>query len=168
MTNVSIYLVVGSPAECIDYYQIEYKLNTSAGYTLAENQYTLPLYLYNLEDDANYDVRITPFCCNGQYGTPLIFVVSTTSLVAPTNFTATAGDTEVILDWDDMADADNYIVEMGQVSDYSDAVQIYSGSVSGHTETGLINGEEYFFRVKQQRTGFPDSDWSTDSAIPTL
>lgn len=168
MTNVSINLVVGSPAECIDYYQIEYKLTTSAGYTLAENQYTLPLYLYNLEDNASYDVRITPFCCNGQYGTPLIFVVSTTGLTAPTNFTATAGDTQVILDWDDMADADNYIVEMGQVSDYSDAVEIYSGAVSTHTETGIINGEVYYFRIKQQRTGYPDSDWSTDSATPTL
>lgn len=163
MINVPIYLVVGSPAECIDYYQIEYKLTTSAGYTLAENQYTLPLYLYNLEDNATYDVRITPFCCNGQYGSPLVFVVSTTELTAPANFNLVQDGADVDGTWDAVSGATNYIAERASDSTFeTDLSEVYSGSSNSFTDLAPPS-QLWYYRVKAQMTSSPDSAWSTDS-----
>lgn len=169
MTNVPIYLVVGSPAECIDYYQVEYKLTTAAGYTLGENQTDIPITLYQLEDNADYDVKITPFCCNGQYGTPLIFVVSTTASDVPTTFTATPGDGEITLTWDNMPDADNYVIDRALDASFGTGlVEVYNGAHGVVVDSGLANGTQYFYRIKSQASGDPDSGYAYDDATPAL
>ena len=160
--------MVGSPAECIDYYQVEYKLTSAAGYTLGENQTDIPITLYQLEDNADYDVKITPFCCNGQYGTPLVFVVSTTALDIPTNFAATAGDMQVVLSWDNMPDATNYIIDRALDAAFTSSVtEIYSGGhVASVPDTGLDNGTPYYYRIKSQASGYPNSGYAYDNATP--
>lgn len=166
MVNISIE-ITDDGTECTDYYMMEYKLPSDAFYTEAPRQYASPVEIANLQSDTLYNIKVTRFCCNGQFSTPLTFDRTTTVLTAPTGFTATPGNTEVVLNWDDMAGADNYVLEMATLSDFTGATVIDEGTVSGYTKTGLSNGTQYYFRVKQQQTGFPDSDWSTDSATPT-
>ena len=165
MITARIYL---SDSDCVAYYAVSYKLQSEAGYIELPNQFTSPIVVSNLTDDTNYDIRIIKHCCDGSVSHPLDVPFLATILTPPTTFEATAGDSQVACNWDDMADADNYIVEMDTNSDYSTATEIYSGAVSGHTETELSNGILYYFRVKQQRDGYPDSEWSTASATPTL
>lgn len=165
MVNISI-VITDDGTECTDYYMMEYKLPSDAFYTEAPRQFESPVVFSNLQSDTLYNFKITRFCCNGQYSTPLTFNRTTEALDAPTGFTATPGDTEVILNWDDMAGADNYVLEMDTLADFSTATVIDEGTVSGYTKTGLVNGTPYYFRVKQQQTGFPDSEWSDDSATP--
>lgn len=164
MITARIYL---TDTDCVAYYDVYYKLQSESGYIQLPFQYTSPIVVPNLGDDNSYDIRIIKHCCDGSVSQPLDVPYLATILTPPTNFTATPGDTQVVLDWDDMADADNYILEMA-TAEAGPYTEIYSGAVSTHTETELVNGTQYYFRVKQQRTGYPDSDWSTDSATPTL
>ena len=92
--------------------------------------------------------------------------VALPTLATPENFVATPGDTEVVMDWDDVADADEYVLEMDTNSSFTGATEIYRGAVSAHTETGLVNGTDYFFRVKAIATGKNDSEWAFATATP--
>lgn len=166
MITANIYLENGS--DCVAFYDVYYKLQSESSYIQLPNQYTSPIVVPNLGDDNSYDIRVIKHCCDGSVSQPLDIPFLATILTPPTTFEATAGDSQVACNWDDMADADNYILEMDTNSDFSTATEIYSGTTSNHTETELDNGTTYYFRVKQQRTGYPDSDWSTDSATPTL
>lgn len=170
MTNVPIYLVVGSPAECVSFYMVEYKLSSDAGYTSGGNQTTLPLMLYNLLEDAIYNVRVTPMCCNQQYGDPLIFNVSTTGLDTPTGFIANPGDMVNVLEWDDMADATNYIIERALDAGFTSGLtEVYNGiHVAAVNDDGLTNGVQYFYRIKSQASGYPDSAYAYDDGTPVV
>lgn len=88
------------------------------------------------------------------------------TLATPTAFTASNGDTESVTNWSDVANATNYILQMANNSSFTGATQIYSGSVSGYTKTGLTNGTQYWFRVKAQADGYNDSEWAVQTATP--
>ena len=78
-----------------------------------------------------------------------------TALAAPTSLVATAGDTEVTLNWADNTETDlaGYNVYRSEVSGgpYTKAATV---TVSGYTDTGLTNGTTYYYAV----TAFDDSD----------
>lgn len=167
MVNVPIYLVVSSPAECVGYYLVEYKMESETGYTSAGNQTELPIMLYNLQEDTIYNVRITAFCCNGQFSTTLEFNVSTSALEAPANFNVVQDGSDVDGTWDAVAGADNYIGERAEDSGFTvNLIEVYSGAINSFTDLSVAAGT-WYYRVKAQMSGAPDSDWSTDSVIVT-
>lgn len=153
---------------CTTSYYIEYKKTVDSNYMVLGTQYASPLVIDNLDDDTSYDFRITRTCCNGVIATPTITTITTTKTDTPTSFEGTAGDTQVSLTWDAVSGANKYIVEMGEQSDYSDAVVIYEGATNSYVKTGLSNGTLYYFRVRAVDDGYLASDWAIDSATPTL
>ena len=76
---------------------------------------------------------------------------------APQNLTATAGDGKVVLTWDEVEGATEYIVKGGSDS------TIYAKGITTNTATvtGLTNGKEYIFRV----FAYADGKWSAAAAV---
>jgi len=82
------------------------------------------------------------------------------TLTAPT-LTLTEGDTELIVNWSAITDADNYVIERADDSGFTtNLTEIYSGALLTYTNTGLTNGQTYYFRGKAQGGGFIESSWS--------
>lgn len=148
---------------CTSYYQVEYKLASEAGYTLGENQFESPIQINQLEDDALYNIRITRFCCDGTFSTPLIFNVTTSELDTPENFTVVQDGGDVDGAWDAVAGADNYIAERADDASFTvNLVEVYNGATNSFTDS-TVAAQTYYYRVKAQASGQPDSGWATDS-----
>ncbi len=83
----------------------------------------------------------------------------------PTLSTATAGDGQVALDWDDVSGATGYTVYYGTAAGtYTSAYD--AGSTSSATVSSLTNGTTYYFAAKATNSG-GSSDYSNEmSAKP--
>ncbi|MFO8006838.1 MAG: PA14 domain-containing protein, partial [Candidatus Brocadiia bacterium] len=95
----------------------------------------------------------------------------TTAPAAPTNLTATAGDTQVSLDWDDNTepDLDGYYVyrDTSSGGPYTQIATVYGAS--NHTDTGLTNGTTYYYVVTAFDTSANESGYSNEaSATPQV
>lgn len=157
----------GTPGVCSVYYSVEYQLNGDTGWT-ETTTYEPPVVLNNLLDDAEYNIRITRQCCDGVRSTPLLLTVNTTILAAPAGFTATAGDVEVVLDWDDVTGAEAYVLERAEDAAFTvNLTEVYNDTTSGYTDTSVVNDTTYYYRVKATATYHADSEYSTDNATPT-
>ena len=70
------------------------------------------------------------------------------SAATPANVTATAGDTEVVLSWDAIAEAEGYTVywnTTGNVTSSDNSID--AGANTQITHSGLSNGTTYYYRV---------------------
>ena len=96
----------------------------------------------------------------------------TTAPAAPTGLSATAGDQQVSLNWDDNSELDvaGYNIYRGTSSGSYDLAPINGGSLvteSSYNDTGLTNGTEYFYVVTAVDTSDNESVVSLeDSATP--
>lgn len=76
---------------------------------------------------------------------------SRSSLEAPSNvhFNDTSTEDELTLDWDEVSDAAGYNVYRAQSSftDTSNATKVADVSSPPYTDTGLEDGEQYYYRV---------------------
>lgn len=69
-------------------------------------------------------------------------------LPAIANLTITAWDNQFVIDFDDVAGATNYVIEMADDATFTtNEEQIYSNTTSGHTETGITPGSTKYFRI---------------------
>jgi fibronectin type 3 domain-containing protein len=85
---------------------------------------------------------------------------------APTGLAATAGNTQVSLDWDDNTEGDfaDYSVWRSTTSGGS-YTEVASGlTTSAYTNTGLTNGTTYYYVV----TAFDTADNESDDSMPWL
>ena len=75
---------------------------------------------------------------------------------APTGIYATAGDSEIIIDWIDNTeyDLDNYRVYRSTTSGFTPGPPTFINSVtsSEYTDSGLTNGTTYYYRIKAEDT----------------
>lgn len=152
---------------CSTSYTVSYKLEGETLWT-SQPYFIPPFELNNLLDDSLYNIKITRHCCDGIQSAPLELSIDTTILDAPENFTAIPGDTEVLLDWDDMIGATSYTLERADDVGFTvNASVIHTGAISAYTDTGLTNDQTYFYRVKATAPYHADSEYSTDNATPT-
>jgi cellulose 1,4-beta-cellobiosidase len=93
----------------------------------------------------------------------------TTAPAAPTGLTATAGDTEILLDWNDNSESDiaSYSV-WRDTSTGGPYTEIASGlTTSAYTDTGRTNGTTYYYVVTAfDNANNESSDSSEASATP--
>ena len=91
---------------------------------------------------------------------------------APTGLSATAGDTEVVLDWNNNSESDaaKYNVYRGTSSGVYALVTTITGSTnSAYTNTGLTNDTQYFFVVTCLDASNNESSYSSEvNATPVL
>ena len=74
---------------------------------------------------------------------------------------------EIALGWNSVL-ADNYVLERAEISDFSDAVIIYSGGSLFLNDDALTLGTTYYYRLKAQKSGFPDTGYSTLTRTTTV
>ena len=152
---------------CTAQYIIQYRMSGEVNWTTV-TAYEAPVVLTNLQDDILYDVHIIRQCCDGVESSALEMSVNTTILSAPDNFAATPGDTEAVLDWDDVTDATGYTLERATDSGFTtDLTEVYTGTTSGYTDTELVNDTTYYYRVKATAAYHADSDHATLNTTPT-
>ncbi|MFO8006366.1 MAG: PA14 domain-containing protein, partial [Candidatus Brocadiia bacterium] len=85
---------------------------------------------------------------------------------APTNLTATAGDTQVSLNWDPSAGAQTYKVKRSTTSG-GPYTEIATGLTDTHyTDTGLTNGTTYYYVVSAVNTVGESANSNEASATP--
>ena len=71
-----------------------------------------------------------------------------TTLSAPTNFSVTAGDSKVTLDWDKVSGASSYTVYWGTSTGISSSsIAITSISTDNYTHSSLTNDTTYYYKV---------------------
>ena len=114
--------------------------------------------------DANF-LNVLSFFYDGV--TVYLNVGNAENLSAPT-VSLTPADTQIQVDWTSVTNADNYVVERADDSGFTtNLTQIYSGALLTYTDTGLTNGQTYYYRAKAQGTGYVESGWSaTQSDAP--
>lgn len=152
---------------CSINYTVAYKRSGDINWT-SETFFIPPFVFNNLEDDTAYDFRITRNCCDGLISAPLTLTINTTILTAPENFTATAGDQEVALSWDAVIVASTYTLERADDTLFTtNLTTVYIGANTNYADTGLNNGDTYYYRVKASATNHADGDYATANAIPT-
>lgn len=87
-------------------------------------------------------------------------------LATPASFVGTPGDTQVAADWANVTDATGYVLQRSPDSNFNAPTTVYSGAASNYTNTGLVNGTIYYYRVKATAPNFADSEWAYMNATP--
>lgn len=89
-------------------------------------------------------------------------------LSAPTGLTATTAATDpewhstINVSWNAVPGATNYIVERDDNSGFTSPTQAYSGASTNFSDTTRPDGDQFWYRVKAQASGYSDSPWSSD------
>lgn len=92
---------------------------------------------------------------------------SSVTLTAPDLYANNIYTTQIVLNW--TSGYDSYIVERSVNSDYSSSSQIYSGSLSTFTDSGLSADTTYYYRITGTISGVT-SDWRniTSYTLPSV
>ena len=87
-------------------------------------------------------------------------------LPAPTNLTATAGNAQVMLNWQAVAGATSYNISRSNTA--NGTVSFTQNGVTGTTfnNTGLTNGQQYFYKVRAVNAGGAGAPSNEASATP--
>jgi len=87
----------------------------------------------------------------------------------PGNFSATATNTTINLDWDSVTGATSYRLQRSTDPTFkSGVVLIYTGSGSSYSDAGLDPTTQYYYRVKAKASGYADSLYSFSDATTTV
>ncbi len=84
----------------------------------------------------------------------------------PTNPAATAGDTQVVLNWDAMTGASGYKVYRGTTPGGESGTAVASPGTNTYTDTGLTNGTTYYYKVSAINASGESAKSSEVSAAP--
>lgn len=120
-------------------------------------------------EDVNYPIKVRQttaaasssgsFTTNGTY-------TAISALSTPT-LTVTPGDTVNDLSWTNVSNEGGYTIERSLDNSSWSALTTKSANVTTHSDTGLTNGQIYYYRVKATGTGrYSDSGWGTGNGTP--
>lgn len=89
------------------------------------------------------------------------YTIAYTQLAAPTGLSATPGDTVATLDWTNAANADATQIQVATDDTYTTGLQEFTVADPTVTKalTGLTNGTEYFWRIRNTATNYLRSEW---------
>lgn len=147
---------------CTVQYQIKWRLDSSPEWVAEDVQYESPIAINNLADNTDYVIEITRQCCDGSASTPVTISVTTTTLTAPTSFTATQDGADVDLDWDDYVGAANYEWQRADDANFTTGLTDPAvTAVSNATDTAVPVGT-YWYRVRAL-IGDVYTEFATDS-----
>ena len=129
-------------------YGVEYKLESAASWVAVDRgtETSPPATsetISGLTNDADYDVRVRAIAAGGRSlwttagGTPSAL----NALAKPTNFALAAGDGKITARWQDVTNADHYVLWYG-VAGSGTTEKVTLGDVTSHTVSGLVNGSE--------------------------
>lgn len=85
-----------------------------------------------------------------------------------------AGSDTMNISWDEVPQATGYTVERADDAGFTtNKVTVYTGDWAGGQptlDTGVTEGNAYYYRIKATRSGWQDSDWATlaATALPKL
>jgi hypothetical protein len=106
-------------------------------------------------------------------GIDWVLIGDQTAPADPTNLVATAGDTQVVLNWDDNAEADlaGYTVfrSLTGLPDSFNPINVVLVAVSTYTDTGRTNGTQYWYAVTATDDSYSANESGAsniDSATP--
>lgn len=71
-----------------------------------------------------------------------------------------------VITYDDAGTGVTYQIQRAQISDFSDASDVYTGIYNSgivDASTTLNPGDTWYYRAKAMKMGLDDSDWATDS-----
>jgi len=126
-------------------------------------------YYYKIK--AKNSVGESTIYSNEDDATPVPTIPGATEPSAPQNLVATAGDGQVVLDWqapssDGGSAITNYRIYRGTTSG-GETFLIEVGNVLTYTNTGLTNGQIYFYKVKAKNSVGESATYSNeDDATP--
>src|SRR5205823_5622797 len=86
--------------------------------------------------------------------------------VAPTGFTATPGNAQVILNWSASSGAAGYLLKRGTANGGPYGTSVISQSGTTYTNTGLTNGTTYYYVVTATNAGGTSAYSTQVSATP--
>lgn len=154
--------VTNHGSDCTAYYIFEYKLTADTGYTQLPTQPTASFEINNLQDCQTYDYRITRFCCDGGVSTTATGTFSTcVPLSAVTGFTATGGNEQMTLEWDNMPTATNYVIERDTNPAFTSPTEVYNGAhTASYVDDPLSAATTYYYRIASQAVGYADSPYA--------
>src|SRR5208283_2675439 len=92
-------------------------------------------------------------------------MAATTAPAAPTGVTASAGDKQVVLNWNASSGAASYHVKRGTVSG-GPYTQVAAPNVTTDTDTGLTDGTTYYYVVSAVNSAGESANSSQVSATP--
>jgi len=94
-------------------------------------------------------------------------VTGSSAPAAPTNLTATAGNAQAVLAWSGSSGATSYNIYRGSVSGGESPTAIATGiTTTTYTNTGLTNGDTYFYTVAAVNSSGTSGMSNEASAIP--
>jgi uncharacterized protein (DUF1800 family) len=100
----------------------------------------------------NYAYRVAAYNRSGVG--PLSAEVAALPMAPPSGLVATRGDREVTLTWQPSAGADTYAVYRSTSATNESFVETATGiTVVGFTDTGLLNGTKYYYRIRALAVG---------------
>lgn len=79
----------------------------------------------------------------------------TNALDTPTDFTYTQNNSNIILSWSSVIDAENYVIESDTDISFNNPTEIYNGALLSFSTS--IPSQDTYYRVKATATGFSDS-----------
>jgi len=128
--------------------------------TLAAGTYSVEVGVFNANWTTNY-------YWNGSAAT--ITLTSSQPPAAPTGLTAAKGNKQISLKWTASAGAQTYNVYRGTSSGAEGTTPIASGITStSYTNTGLINGRKYYYKVAAVNASGTSALSNEASATPSL
>ena len=119
-----------------------------------------------LANATKYYYYVVPYN-DGGAGTASATVSATVSLAAPSNVKATPGDGSVTVTWDAVATASDYHVVVAADNYHFSDLGTTSGKTS-FTQTGLSNGQTYYYYVVAYNKGGASPNSATVSALVSL
>lgn len=122
------------------------------------------------DGDATINFQATDAMGNPSNIASVSIYVDNSAPAAPANFTATPGNGNVVLNWDNVADATSYQVRYRAVTAGNNADYTYitlAGSINSADIKGLTNGTTYEFGVQALDRSGNASVYSVNNATPS-
>ncbi len=162
-----------NPEGDIDYYSV-YRATVAGGpFTLIDTTFMSEYEDDSVDAGVTYYYVVTAYAqshesgySNEDFGTPGVPMPA-----IPANLTATAGDTEILLDWDDNSEPNLAGYKLFRAETSGGPYALLNATLlptSDYVDTGLNNGTTYYYVVLARDTGGNESPVSSEASVAPI